>query len=473
MPIRPRPSKPALAAALLLAASLVLPPVFAAPAKVGSAAANSKTAKKSPPTKKTAGKGAPKPAKAGVSKTKRAATVVAATTTAAAVAATPPANIAEKQADLGELRSRIEALRKELASNESTRADAADRLREAERSISTLQRDLHQLSTQRGGLQKNLLDLSQQSQTLESTLGEQQARLEQLVYRQYLQGNPETLQHFLNGGDPNQLARDLHYLGAIARARGELLAEIRGSLRKKQALAEATRERAEELGAVETQQKERHAQLLAQREERKLLLQSIAGKIATQRKEIGSLQQDEKRLSQLIDRLSRIIASKPKPVPAEKPARETSRPKPAELENRHLPEASAGNFAKLKGSLRLPVRGNISGRFGATREGGGNWKGVFIRTAQGSDVRAVANGRVVFAEWMRGFGNLLIIDHGDAYLSIYGNNDALLKQVGDSVKGGETVASVGNSGGNPESGLYFELRHQGQALDPMKWASLK
>jgi septal ring factor EnvC (AmiA/AmiB activator) len=98
---------------------------------------------------------------------------------------------------------------------------------------------------------------------------------------------------------------------------------------------------------------------------------------------------------------------------------------------------------------------------------------LFIRTGTGSDVKAVANGRVVFAEWMRGFGNLLIIDHGDSYLSIYGNNESLLKQVGEAVKGGETVATVGNSGGNLESGLYFELRHQGQPIDPMKWASLK
>ena len=110
-------------------------------------------------------------------------------------------------------------------------------------------------------------------------------------------------------------------------------------------------------------------------------------------------------------------------------------------------------------------RGSVIGRFGAPREGSGTWKGLFIRAGQGSEVKAIAEGRVVFAEWMRGFGNLLIIDHGDAYLSIYGNNDSLLKQVGDAVKGGDTVASVGNSGGNPETGLYFELRHQGQALD--------
>ena len=135
--------------------------------------------------------------------------------------------------------------------------------------------------------------------------------------------------------------------------------------------------------------------------------------------------------------------------------------------------ASNGDFARQKGSLRLPVRGSVAGRFGNPRDGGGTWRGLFIRAGAGSDVKVVANGRVVFAEWMRGFGNLLIVDHGDSYLSIYGNNDSLLKQVGQAVKGGETVATVGNSGGNPDSGLYFELRHQGQPIDPMKWASLK
>ena len=88
-------------------------------------------------------------------------------------------------------------------------------------------------------------------------------------------------------------------------------------------------------------------------------------------------------------------------------------------------------------------------------------------------MRAIAGGRVVFAEWMRGFGNLIIVDHGDSYLSIYGNNDALLKNVGDTIRSGDTIATVGNSGGNPESGLYFEIRHQGQPVDPMKWASVK
>jgi murein DD-endopeptidase MepM/ murein hydrolase activator NlpD len=199
---------------------------------------------------------------------------------------------------------------------------------------------------------------------------------------------------------------------------------------------------------------------------------------------IGALQQDEKRLTRLIDGLSRIIAQqkarppKPEPrprAPAERPAGSSGQT--PGIDNDKTPDAGlarfSGDFARLKGSLRLPVRGTVSNRFGTARQEGSTWKGLFIRAAAGGDVHAVAAGRVVFADWMRGFGNLLILDHGDGYLTIYGNNESLYKHVGETVKPGEVVAVIGNSGGNPESGLYFELRHQGQPLDPLKWASLK
>lgn len=399
----------------------------------------------------------------------------------------PPASaeVAEKQSDLKDLRGQIESLRKEMAAAEGTRADVADQLKDAERDISITQRDLHQLGGQRAGLQAALKDLNAQSRELESRLNSQQSQLEKLVYRQYLQGNPDSLHLLLNGDDPNQLARDLYYLAAVGRARSQLLNDIEASLQRKQALSADTRERAEQLAVIETKQKEQHGKLLAQREQRKATLEKVSARIAAQRREIGSLQRDEKRLSQLIERLAKIIAARPaprreaprKPEPrgAEGEVSDKAAGKPAtEIANERTPEATpAGSFARLKGSLRLPTRGAVTNRFGATRQEGSAWKGLFIRAGAGSEVKAVAAGRVVFADWMRGFGNLLIVDHGNSYLTIYGNNDSLLKQVGDAVRGGDTVASVGNSGGNPESGLYFELRHLGQPLDPLRWVNVK
>ena len=395
-------------------------------------------------------------------------------------ASTPPekGEVAEKKADLRELREKIEALQKDISTAEGSKAEVADQLRDSERSISQLQRDLRELGENKEALQGTLRELNQQSRALQNELDAQQAQLEQLLYRQYLRGSPNSLQLLLNGDDPNQIARDLYYLSAVARARSELLEQIAANWKKKQALAASTRERANALAAVEETQKEKHGKLVSQREQKKATLTKISAQIAAQKKEVGSLRRDEKRMTQLIDRLSKLIAARTAkqraPVrSADTPSR-SGRSAAPELENNQLPQAApAGSFARQKGDLRLPVKGTVTNRFGSARQEGSSWKGLFIRSNIGSEVKAIAAGRVVFAEWMRGFGNLLIIDHGDSYLSIYGNNDALLKNVGDSLRGGDTIATVGNSGGNPESGLYFEIRHQGRPVDPLKWASLK
>ena len=161
------------------------------------------------------------------------------------------------------------------------------------------------------------------------------------------------------------------------------------------------------------------------------------------------------------------------PRVAQQPVETRLEPAPARPADIALaPAAPEGAFASLKGKLRSPVAGGkVAAQFGAKREGGPSWKGIFIRAAEGSEVRSVAGGRVVFAAWMRGFGNLIIVDHGSEYLSIYGNNQSLLKRVGDAVKGGDSIASTGNTGGGEESGLYFELRHRGAAFNPATWVS--
>jgi septal ring factor EnvC (AmiA/AmiB activator) len=381
-----------------------------------------------------------------------------------------PNDIAGRKEDLRELRDRIEALRKELSASEESRAEAADQLRQSERQISEAQRKLFQLEKDQFRLQDTLEDLARQSRALAAASSEQQTQLEKLLYRQYTQNAPDALQLLLNGDNPNQLARDLYYLSAIAHSRAELLADARATLEKQQALAKDTEARAAELAEVKARQDLEHQELLQQKAARQKILTQIAGKVKAQKQEIGNLQRDEKRLTKLIDRLTRLLAEQAKKTPPEPKAPVQT---PSGPENRHLPGVTSGNFASLKGRLRLPAKGQIVGRFGAPREGSTTWKGLYIRAAEGSEVKAIAGGQVVYAEWMRGFGNLLIIDHGAGYLTVYGNNHSLLKQVGERVQGGETVGTVGSSGGEQDSGLYFELRHQGKALDPMKWVSLK
>ena len=128
------------------------------------------------------------------------------------------------------------------------------------------------------------------------------------------------------------------------------------------------------------------------------------------------------------------------------------------------------NFAKLKKKLKLPVKGKVLYKYNAKRwDTGTRWKGLFIKAKEGSNVKSVAAGQVVFSDWLRGFGNIIIIDHGKSYMSLYGNNDSLLKQKGEYIKGGEIIALSGNSGGNKYNGLYYELRHNGKPFNPLKW----
>ena len=134
---------------------------------------------------------------------------------------------------------------------------------------------------------------------------------------------------------------------------------------------------------------------------------------------------------------------------------------------------TASAFGKKRGSLRMPVQGTITARYGMKRADGPSWKGIFIKTSAGAPVHSVAGGKVIFADTLRGFGRLIIIDHGDHYMTIYGNAQTLNKRVGDTVGSGETVATAGNSGENGETGLYFELRRSGQALNPSDWISTR
>ena len=402
---------------------------------------------------------------------RRAAAVVLLLIAAAPAAwpATGPAGAKEEKA-LKELRGRIAELQKRLADAEESKSEAVDALKESERAISDANRALRELSGQAREVDARLAQVRAESGAGERTLKEQQALLARLLYHRYVGGQAEPLKLLLNREDPNQIARQMHYLAYVSRARAGVISGLRGNLAHLGELARETEQKARELAGIAAEQQLQRQRLEREKLARGATLARISRDINDQRRRIGTLKRDENRLARLVDSLARLVAREP---------RAASRPAPR-ARKEQAPEPSAGSaaalgaFAALKGRLALPVRGQPANRFGAPRESGGaNWKGLFIAARAGEEVRAVAPGRVIFADWMRGFGNLLIVDHGDAYMSLYGNNESLFKQVGDLIHGGEAVAAVGNSGGNPDSGLYFEIRHQGRPLDPLGWLSNK
>ena len=371
--------------------------------------------------------------------------------------ATPKAN----QEDLKQLRHRIEALQKELVSNEESRSEAADALRESEQAISNASRKLTELAQEQHTANNILSHLQTQSRQVKSNIEMQQLQLGDLLYRQYIGGQQEYFRLLLNQQDPNQIARELHYYSYITRARAEDINTLRANLEQLDALTRESRNKSLEIAAIQTEQAKQKKHLEQEKAEHKKLLTRISLQVEQQRREISKLKRDEERLSRLVERIGRLLAQKKRTEP---------------LSNSRLPDASTdGNpFAALKGRLSLPVRGELTNRFGSPRSGGSmTWKGLLIRSPNGEEVKAIAGGRVVFADWLRGFGNLVIVDHGGSYMSLYGNNEILYKQVGDTIRSGDTIATVGNSGGNADSGLYFELRHQGKPFDPLSWVRIK
>jgi septal ring factor EnvC (AmiA/AmiB activator) len=275
-------------------------------------------------------------------------------------------------------------------------------------------------------------------------------------------GTPDFVRFALSGEDLADAARQLHYLTYVSRDAARVIETHRAGLADLARLKASSEEKALELAAIEAQSRAAREQLLKERREQRRVFERISGEIRSARKRIQVLVADESRLSRLVEEIGKLLAARP----GAGYVRVTSVPDPG--------AQPAGPFANLKGRLRLPVRGELVGRYGAQRSTGtASAKGVFIRAPGGEPVRAVAPGRVVYADWMRGFGNLLIVDHGEAFLSIYGNNESLLKQTGDAVTLGEPLATVGQSGGNEETGLYFELRHLGKPFDPLSWVKLK
>ncbi len=376
------------------------------------------------------------------------------------------------------LRARIESMRSELEGRESDRREARDALRASELAISAANRALQAQEAEARAAREAIAQLELQRGAQARALESQQEALGRLLAARALVGShaggapagtggaPDFVRVALSGEDLADAARRLHYLTYVSRDAARLIGTHRAGLAEIARLKSETERKAAELAAIEARGRAGREQLLKERREHRRLFERIAAEIRSAKKQIQALVADESRLSRLIEEIGKVLVARP----GAGYTRVVNVPDASALPA----GAGAGPFSALKGRLRLPVRGELAGRFGAQRSAGtASAKGLFIRAAEGEPVRAVAPGRVVYADWMRGFGNLLIVDHGESFLSVYGNNESLLKQSGDAVTLGEAIATAGQSGGNEETGLYFELRHLGKPFDPLSWVKLR
>jgi septal ring factor EnvC (AmiA/AmiB activator) len=336
----------------------------------------------------------------------------------------------EQAARLQQLRERISSLKNELGDMRGRQAALQRELESTDKSIGEAAAGMRQLKQQKA---------------------ESQARLDQLeeerrVQRAALQERQEQVKLLLNQEDPATVSRMLAYHGYFTRSRNDRIQALRTTLAGLAVTGQDIIAQQERLDGLLQQQHEVAGQLADGQDERSRVLAKLQLQMKGKAQELAQLERDEQRLHKLVESLQQALRDIP----------------PAVTESRSLHE--------LKGRLWWPVAGHISMQYGS-RQAGGKLisRGVRIKAQAGADVRAIAKGRVAYADWLRGFGLLLIIDHGKDYMSLYGNNQTLFKEVGEWVEGNEVIATVGSSGGQASAGLYLELRKKGRPFNPAPW----
>jgi len=362
---------------------------------------------------------------------------------------------------LEQLRQQIQLLRNELDSDAQRKQSLQSRLQRSERHIGKVTALLKKLKHQLRAQQRELKQLNTRRSGLQSDLHKHRVALAQQIRAAYTIGQQEYVKILLNQQDPAAITRTLTYYDYFHRARLARIQDIDESLAELLSVEKKIQQKTQQLEKNRGEQSLEKTRLEKTRQQRTSVLAGLQQQILAKGERLSLMEEDKRRLQRLLDSLATV--SRPSPVMPEDSESELT----SEI-SEHTP------FAKLRGKLRWPSRGRLTTRYGSARKIGKlKWQGVNISAPEGTKVSAISHGRVAFSDWLRGFGLLTIIDHGDGYMSLYGGNQSLFKEVGDWVETGEVIASVGKSGGRKNSALYFEIRHNGKPSNPLKWCRNK
>ena len=347
---------------------------------------------------------------------------------------------------LEQLRARIQQLQTNLNKLQDRRDAVREELRDLERRIGNSLRAQRRLDGRLKAYVRQLAQLRDRTRDERRALVRQTTALERQMRAAYAMGQQEPLKLLLNQEEPARVARVMTYYRLLHQARTERLQAIQTSLARVQTLEARLQTQTRELEGARTERARERQSFETARARRTELLASLNLQARNQSEEIGRLRADEKRLERLVSELTSL------PIPATE---------------------SGARFASLKGRLPLPLAGRVTARFGDDKGIGHlKWRGAFIVAREGQEVRAVHRGRVVYADWLRGFGLLLILEHGDGYMTLYGHNQSLYREVGEWVDTGQVIAAAGSTGDAPQAGVYFEIRHNGEPDDPLRWCML-
>lgn len=351
----------------------------------------------------------------------------------------------ETKQKLDAVRAEIRTLTEQQRATTGERSEAARALREKELALAAVAKDVRALDGRIAAQRANLEELDARRGRLEESLAAQRESLAALLRSAYALGERQELKLLLQQDDVASIQRVLSYHRYFQRAQVERIDALLGDLRSLAEVKASIEAARGELEITRTARSAEGEHLESERAEREKLVGEIDAKLKDQGARIAALGRDEAALNDLLEKLRDVFADIPRQLSGTEP------------------------LGTLRGRLAWPVQGRIVTAFGAADESGRRSSGVLIAARTGTDVHAVSHGRVVFADWLRGYGLMIIVDHGDGYLSLYGCNETLLKDVGDWINAGETIAGSGASGGQKTPGVYFELRVKGQAVDPRGW----
>ncbi|MEH6358649.1 MAG: peptidoglycan DD-metalloendopeptidase family protein [Pseudomonadales bacterium] len=353
------------------------------------------------------------------------------------------ADSSEKQLDT--LKHRIGKLESWLNSAKGEQSNLQKELRASERKIGHIAGKLKALTKELKSTQTRIKKLRQQRQQLLAESNKQAAQIAEQIRAAYSIGHSEYLKVLLNLEQPAELARTLRYYDYFNRARAKQIEQYAKTVRQVEENETRINEQLLSLQRARQDLEQQHQSLKHNKQQRHTVLLRLQSDISNKGQQLGEMNSDRQRLEELLSSVEEAIA------------------------DLDLPEATTP-IKQLKGKLPWPTQGKIVRNFGSRdTSSGSRWNGVLIGAKEGNEVHAIHYGRVVFADWLRGFGLLLIIDHGNGYMSLYGHNQSLYKQTGDWVASNEVVSSVGNSGGKDNTGLYFEIRRNGKPQNPKSW----
>ena len=347
----------------------------------------------------------------------------------------------DRQAELKRLQSQISKQQSSLQSTSKQREQLQALLKLDEQAVAKVAQKANETRKALRAVDKELTEIAARQTQLNKLRKTQQETLSKQLASAYLAGNHDYTKMLLNQQNPATIERMLAYYQYLNQARIQAIDSLKATMEELSTLANKEQQRKTKLNALMIEQQQQAKDLVKEQDQREQTLAQLQRVLKDKGAQLEQLQIEEASLKRVLKQAERATRQ----------------------------NGSMDGLAKSRGKLKWPVRGNIRHRFGGQRSGGVTWKGVILAAPEGREVNPVAPGKIIYADWLRGFGMVMVVDHGKGYMSLYGHAQALLKSVGEQVNTTDPIALVGRSGGQSQPGLYFEIRHKGQAINPANY----